>query len=126
MSDWPAARYAASSSVAFAVHVVNDLGQALAGAEVEATLKWPGGGRRWRFGGDVAERACSYVGRLRATLPAPEQLTVGPGQWLGPSGAPGGPHYDRGPSWPLVLELRLDWAGGAGPVTNRYESTIRA
>ncbi len=127
VSDWPAPRYAASSSVALDVHVVNDLGQALAGAEVEATLKWPGGGRRWRFGGDAAGRACSFVGRLRATLPAREDLIASAGEWSGPSWGPGGPHDDLGPgpSWPLVLELRLYWAGGAVPVTNRYESTIR-
>ncbi len=111
-----------ATSLALDVHVVNDLGQALTGAEVEATLTWPGGGRRWRFGGEAAGRACTFVGRLRATLPAPGALPALAGD------AP--PRFDEdrgaGPSWPLVLELRLWWGASAEPVTNRYRSSLRA
>ncbi len=122
VADWPASSYVPSSSLALDVHVVNDLGQALTGAEVEATLTWPGGGRRWRFGGEAAGRACTFVGRLRATLPAPGALPALAGD------AP--PRFDEdrgaGPSWPLVLELRLWWGASAEPVTNRYRSSLRA
>ena len=121
-SVWPATSYAPASSLVLDIHVVNDLGQVLTGAEVEATLKWPGGGRRWRFGGDALPGACSFVGRLRATLPARRCLDAFPTDAPGPPGE----GFGSGPSWSLVLELRLGWAGGGEPVTNRYESSIRA
>ena len=122
MADWPASNYAPSSSLALDVHVVNDLSPALAGAEVEATLRWPGGGRRWRFGGDAGGQACTFVGRLRATLPARGSLPAFAADVTGHSYVDLG----AGPSWPLVLELRLWWPGSVEPVTNRYESSIRA
>jgi hypothetical protein len=79
VAQWPAASYASSSDLVLEVHVVNDLGQALAGAEVEATLRWPGGGRRWQFGGEVGGRACTFVGRLKAALPSLARLPAPPG-----------------------------------------------
>ncbi len=127
VADWPAAGYAPSSTLALDVHVVNDLVQALPGAAVEATMRWPGGGRRWVFSGEASGRACSFVGRLKVTLPAPARLPppvdgAGPGSGLP---RPGGDNADAAPSWPVVLDLLLRWAGGPGPVTNRYESSIR-
>ena len=53
VADWPAASYAPRSALVIDVHVVNDLVEALSGAEVEATIKWPGGGRRWLLSGDA-------------------------------------------------------------------------
>jgi beta-mannosidase len=114
VAQWPAASYASSSDLVLEVHVVNDLGQALAGAKVEATLRWPGGGRRWQFGGEVGGRDCTFVGRLKAALPSLARLPAPPGG----AGAVA--------SWPLVLELELRWAGGTELVRNRYESSITA
>ena len=113
LAQWPAASYAPSASLVLDVHVVNDLGQALAGAEVEATLTWPGGGRRWRFAGEVDGRACTFVGHLKAALPSLARLPAPP------DGA------DAVEPWPLVLELGLRWAGGTEGGSNRYESSIR-
>jgi beta-mannosidase len=126
VADWPASSYAPSSTLALDVHVVNDLVEALAGAEVEATLKWPGGGRRWHFSGAAGGRACSFVGRLKATLPAAATLPSpggGPNQHAGAPRQPGDDLVTV-PSWPLVLDLRLRWVGSKGPVANRYESWI--
>ncbi len=110
VADWPAPGYAPSATVGFDVHVVNDLVQALPGALVEATMKWPGGGRRWLLSGDAGGRACSFVGRLKVTLPGPAGLPPPPGAI---------------PAWPLVLHLQLRWEGSTEPVTNSYESSIR-
>ena len=114
VAQWPAASYASSSDLVLEVHVVNDLGQALAGAKVEATLRWPGGGRRWQFGGEVGGRDCTFVGRLKAALPSLARLPAPPGG----AGAVA--------SWPLVLELELRWAGGTELGRNRYERSITA
>jgi beta-mannosidase len=112
VSDWLADSYLPSAHLAVDVHVVNDGHETLPG-EVEAVMTWPGGGRRWRFGGDAAGKACSFVGRLRASLPDRDTLRA--------AGPP-----DGGEAWPLVLELRLVGANGTEMAGNRYESQIRA
>jgi beta-mannosidase len=104
VADWPAPSYAPSSTLCLDLHVVNDLREVLVGAVVEATVSWPGGGRRWIFEGDAAGRACSFVGSLRTVLP---ELPA--------------PRYDP---LPLGVDLRLQWPGGAGPATNNYRSVI--
>jgi len=47
------------------VHVVNDLREPLDFAVVDAVASWPGGERRWRFGGEVPADDVVKVGRLR-------------------------------------------------------------
>lgn len=47
------------------VHVVNDLREPLDFAVVDAVATWPGGERRWRFGGEVPADDVVKVGRLR-------------------------------------------------------------
>jgi beta-mannosidase len=51
------------------VHVVNDLRVDVDPAVVDAEARWPGGERRWRFGGAVAADECSKVGTLDLTVP---------------------------------------------------------
>ena len=68
-SQWPAPNYNPESKISLDVHVVNDLSQPLPGAIVEARLVWPGGGRTWRFGGDVPAGSCCFVGTVTTRLP---------------------------------------------------------
>ncbi|HET6951125.1 MAG TPA: hypothetical protein VFI47_12160, partial [Acidimicrobiales bacterium] len=85
--------------LALDVHVVSDLREAVTGAQVTATLSWPGGEHRWRWRGDVPPDACERVGTIQAMAPA----------------APGA----------LVLELALSVPGhplGA----NRYTACLAA
>ncbi len=56
-------------SLALDVHVVNDLRHPIERGEVEARLTWPGGGHRWRWGGEIPADGCVKVGRLDVTLP---------------------------------------------------------
>jgi beta-mannosidase len=51
------------------VHVVSDLHVPVDGVEVEAHLSWPGGERRWRWGGDLPADSCVRVGRVEVTVP---------------------------------------------------------
>jgi beta-mannosidase len=51
------------------VHVVSDLRATVEGAEVEARLSWPGGGRTWRWGGDLPADSCVRVGTITALVP---------------------------------------------------------
>jgi beta-mannosidase len=81
------------------VHVVSDRREPIAGAEVTASLSWPGGRHRWRWRGDVGPDACVRVGTLQAVVPEPD----GPG--------------------PLRLDLELCLPGGA-VVTNEYAATV--
>jgi beta-mannosidase len=114
-ADWPAPSYRPGGSVSLDVHVVNDLLDQLAGAVVEARLAWPGGGRKWLFGGDVPANSCSFVGTLNARLPRLAALEADTG---GSS-----PHHA---SWPLELRLELRWGSPAQSVSNHYESQLEA
>jgi beta-mannosidase len=78
------------------VHVVSDLRTPIDFAVVDAVVTWPGGERRWRFGGPVGADDVAKVGHLEFAVPE----------------APG----------PLTLDLQLT----AGDVTsaNRYTTTI--
>lgn len=75
IADYPEGLYLAGDRLRLALHVVNDLRVPLADAEMTASLSWPGGGRTWRFGGEVAADSCTRVGKLQATLP--EKLHAG-------------------------------------------------
>lgn len=69
MADWPAERYRPGDRLRLAVHAVSDLRRAVTGAEVRARVSWPGGQRRWRWGGDLPPDSCVRVGRIELTLP---------------------------------------------------------
>ncbi len=112
-ADWPAPSYPPGAGLSLDVHVVNDLLEELAGAVVEARLAWPGGGRKWLFGGDVAANSCCFVGTLNCTLPPLSALEADTG----------GPLSD-GSSWPLELHLELRWGSPVQSRSNRYESSL--
>lgn len=96
VADRPRSRYRPGEVIAVDVHVVNDLRGGLQGAVVTAEIRWRGGQRQWRFGGEVGPDTCVRIGRLE--LGAPPQ----PGR--------------------LTLALNLTW--DAGTVANRYSSTV--
>jgi len=54
------------------VHVVNDRPVEIEAAVVEATMRWPGGERRWRFGGPIPADGVVKVGRVDLEVPAVE------------------------------------------------------
>jgi beta-mannosidase len=111
------ASYAPGDLVSIDVHVVNDLRQALSGATLEATLRWPDGGKTWRLEGDIPADSCVFVGNLTTTLPGPDGLS-GPGS------------NGDGTSVDLHLELELRWGAGDGQqaqvARNSYTSMIRS
>jgi beta-mannosidase len=130
VADWPAPSYSPGSVLSVDVHVVNDLREVLDHAVLEARLIWPGGGRAWRFAGEVSAGPATFVGRLIARLPevaslkaatAGEEATANPGTTTANAGP-----SPLGPSWPLALQLQLRWAGSAEPAANRYESWVKA
>ncbi len=51
------------------VHVVNDRRAAIDFAVVDAVASWPGGERRWRFGGEVPADGVVKVGRVELAAP---------------------------------------------------------
>ena len=52
------------------VHVVNDRREAVDAATVDVTASWPGGSRRWRFGGDAGADSVEKVGTINLDVPA--------------------------------------------------------
>ena len=78
------------------VHVVSDLRTPLDFAVVDAVMTWPGGERRWRFGGPVGADDVAKVGRLQCD--APEETGV------------------------LTLEISL--TAGEVRSTNQYATTV--
>lgn len=67
-ADRPPAIVEPGQKLALDVHVVNDLREPLTG-EVSAVVRWAGGRREWRFGGDVDADSVVRVGRLRCSVP---------------------------------------------------------
>ena len=51
------------------VHVVSDLREALTGAVVTATVRWPGGDHAWTWAGDVPADAVVRVGTVSVVVP---------------------------------------------------------
>jgi beta-mannosidase len=56
-------------SLALDVHAINDIHRVVDAAVVDAVLTWPGGSRRWRFGGSIGSDECIKVGRLEFDVP---------------------------------------------------------
>ncbi|HLI54493.1 MAG TPA: hypothetical protein VKU88_09210 [Acidimicrobiales bacterium] len=98
VADRPAAEYRPGERVDLALHAVSDLRSPLGAVTAEVAASWPGGGRRWRFAGDLPEDSCVRVGRLSFVVPA------GTGEGL------------------LELRLALRWDGGEA--RNRYTSRV--
>ncbi|MGH9122150.1 MAG: hypothetical protein ACRDYC_09440, partial [Acidimicrobiales bacterium] len=96
------ATFRAGDRVSADVHVVSDLRQPLRLAVAHCTLRWPGGERTWRFGGDIPADSCVRVGRLEVT-----------------------PDLDARAEGEVRLFLRLEWPDNdAPPVTNSYVSQV--
>jgi beta-mannosidase len=130
VADWPAPSYSPGAVFSVDVHVVNDLRERLDEAVLEARLLWAGGGRAWRFVGEVPAGPSTFVGRLMARLPdvaALKAATGAEGAVAGPREAAtaGGPS-PSGRSWPVELQVQLRWAGSAEPATNQYETRVKA
>jgi beta-mannosidase len=122
-ADWPAPSYRPGTRVSFEVHVVNDLREHLAGAVLEARLQWPGGGRQWRFTGDVGAASCTFVGRVTTALPdRPFLARACPEAPVTVAGEPGQDVVV--PGWPLRLDLQLRWGEPLRWADNRYDSVI--
>ena len=83
-------------SIDLDIHVVSDLRSPLDFAVVDAVMTWPGGERRWRFGGPVGADDVVKVGRL---------------QWHAPD--------ETG-----VMTLELSLAAGDVRSANQYATTI--
>ena len=115
-ADWPAPSYRPGATMSLDVHVVNDLLEELEGAVVEARLAWPGGGRKWLFGGNVPANSVSFVGTLTARLPQLASLEADTG----------GNSAEAAP-WPLELNLELRWGHPVErEASNHYESCLTA
>ncbi len=114
-ADWPAPSYRPGATMSLDVHVVNDLLEELEGAVVEARLAWPGGGRKWLFGGNVPANSVSFVGTLTARLPQLASLEADTG----------GNSAEAAP-WPLELTLELRWGHPPESTSNHYESRLTA
>ncbi|HTT92211.1 MAG TPA: hypothetical protein VMF65_21840 [Acidimicrobiales bacterium] len=114
-ADWPAPSYRPGDNLSLEVHVVNDLLEELDGAVVEARLAWPGGSRKWFFGGQVPAHSCSFVGTINAVLPRLAALEADTG---GPS--------SHAALWPLELRLEVRWGSPEQSASNYYESELVA
>lgn len=118
VATWPSGRLKPGQHVEVEVHVLNDLRQDIDEALVTAEMVWPGGGRRWTFGGRAPADRCTRVGALRAELPGLDELrgharhTPAELAWL--AGEPG---------WTLYLELTISWEG-VPAVVNQYRGSI--
>ena len=95
-ADRPPSIVAPGERLKLDVHVVNDLRVALERAEVTATLRWAGGSRSWRFGGDVGADDVVRVARLDVEVPD----TLG------------------------TLDLDLELTAADVSVTNHYRSAV--
>jgi beta-mannosidase len=93
-ADRPAESYRPGEKVALDIHAVSDLRAALAGAQAQVVLRWPGGQRTWRFEGEVPADSCTRIGRISHAIPngtAPGDLSLALTlSWDGRPGAPAG------------------------------------
>jgi beta-mannosidase len=69
VADHPPPIVAAGEHVRLDVHVVNDLRRPIDAGVVEIVAAWPGGERRWRFGGSIGADEVAKVGTIELTVP---------------------------------------------------------
>jgi beta-mannosidase len=96
VADHPPASVRPGAAIGLDVHVVSDLHQPIAVAEIVARLTWPGGRHGWRWRGEIPADACVRAGMVSFVVPE----TAGP----------------------LTLDLEL--VAGELAATNRYVSMI--
>lgn len=78
VADRPDATYSPGSPLHLDVHVVSDLRHTIDDGEVEATVRWDGGERRWTWAGAVAPDSCVKVGTIEMDIPdASGALVIG-------------------------------------------------
>ena len=68
-ADRPPSIVSPGEHVRLDVHVVSDLREEIEQAVVDVVARWPGGRRRWRFGGDVGADDVAYVGTIDLEVP---------------------------------------------------------
>src|SRR5690606_24284226 len=59
----------AGETVSLDIHVVNDMRTPVTDATVDIVAAWPGGERRWRFGGDADADDVVKVGTIVLDVP---------------------------------------------------------
>ena len=69
VADRPPSIVSPGERITLRVHVVNDLRDSIEQAVVDVVARWPGGTRRWRFGGDVGADDVAYVGTIDMEVP---------------------------------------------------------
>ena len=69
VADRLPATVAPGDALALDIHVVSDLRTQVDDAEINATLTWEGGRRRWRWNGDVPADGCERVGTIQIVVP---------------------------------------------------------
>jgi len=68
-ADRPPSIVSPGEHVRLDVHVVSDLREEIEQAVVDVVARWPGGRRRWRFGGGVGADDVAYVGTIDLVVP---------------------------------------------------------
>ena len=96
VADRPPAIVSPGEPLSLDLHVVNDLRHEVDPAVIDVESRWPGGERRWRFGGAIGPDECVKVATI--DLDVPETLGA------------------------LTLDLRL--TAGEITATNRYSSAV--
>jgi beta-mannosidase len=97
-AERPRPTYRPGDRLLLDLHAISDLRRPLDGAMAEATVRWPGGDRKWRFSGDVPADSCVRIGRIDHTLPAAAR--------------------------PGLLRVELDLRWDSGRTTNTYTCQI--
>ncbi|MEJ7801563.1 MAG: hypothetical protein WKF60_13650, partial [Ilumatobacter sp.] len=69
VADRPPEVVASGEAISLDVHVVNDGRTPIDAAVVDITASWPGGNRRWRFGGEVESDSVARVGSVAMDVP---------------------------------------------------------
>ncbi len=69
VADRPPEVVAPGEAISLDVHVVNDGRTPIDAAVVDITASWPGGNRRWRFGGEVESDSVARVGSVAMDVP---------------------------------------------------------
>ena len=69
VADRPPSIVTPGERMSLDIHVVNDRREPITDAVVDVTASWPGGRRRWRFGGDIGADDVDKVGTVDLDVP---------------------------------------------------------
>jgi beta-mannosidase len=70
VAERPRPTYLTGAPIDLDVHVVSDLRTPVPGAQVSATLSWPGAQRQWHWEGDIDADSCVRVGSVEVEAPS--------------------------------------------------------